>query len=258
MSPNPAAASSSCRLLSSAASRLSSRAARSVCARLTTAPQCGSSASGSSAPLPQSIPYRCTSAGLCASARAPAIARSSCDRPDRGAPAAIRWVKESRARTADCCCWIVGRSTSPNTHAGAPPAGRSCPGERRHYVAQEQARRERRQPRAVRVLDTQPAGGAADLLDQDREVGDLRFADARARPGRAGSGLPSLDQSTGATHGPGGSRRAGARPPCRRPARPGTGRARHGRAGRRPGPGWTGRWSRRPGRRSRRRCRPGR
>ena len=56
------------------------------------------------------------------------MVRSSCERPDCGAPAAMRWVKVSGLRAAGCCSCEAGRSMSPNGHGQLPPAACCCPG----------------------------------------------------------------------------------------------------------------------------------
>ena len=71
-----------------------SRSTLSTSVRETTAPQWGRSASGRSAPFPQSIAYMWRSAGLVLPAADAATVRRRVERPDPGSPATMRWLPE--------------------------------------------------------------------------------------------------------------------------------------------------------------------
>ena len=238
-------------------SRASSRAARSVWVRATTAPQCGRSASGSSAPLPQSMPYRCTSAQLMVQARA---RRRSCAAAGtgrlRGAPAAIRWPKVARSsdRGPLACCGRAGPRcrTGPAAACPAVRAARAAPGRSR-----EQQRRGSAGSHGLcwRGHAAVARSAVPDRLDQHLQVGDLVFLGAACWPGAAARARPGPPS-------PAGPARAAGRWP---PTAPGpaaadpAGLERHQRGMPEPDVRPAGRGlgdvRRRPGRRSRRRSR---
>ena len=119
--------------------------------------------------------------------------RSAVDRPDRGAPAMIRWLPCSRSSSSGTCAWFSGRSSIPNGTAGTRPAGRAGAGAAR--VGRQRVQRDllaqRRQPRAA-VARATPAVAwrLVDRVDQHLQVGlhvrvvlgDLRALDRRAEP----------------------------------------------------------------------------
>ena len=241
MSANPPSASSSWRRLSSAASRPSSRTARSVCVRVTTAPQCGRSVSASSAPLPQSIPYRCRSAQLCGSAsaagdRAQQLRAPAARRPGRHQMA--EGVQAERRRAL----LLAGRQILDPERAvvaaARPPAARA--------PASTGIR--------SRSSSGSGSGGSHGLcwrgnaqpavwprwISSTRTLRSVISSSARClAAGLAGSGLPRScpvhPAPATAARSPRWRRRAAAR----RPGRPGTAPARRARAARRPARAWT-------------------
>ncbi|CAM5271130.1 Serine/threonine-protein kinase PknD [Streptomyces griseomycini] len=128
MSAKPLSANRSWRRDSSPLSRLTSRITRSVWLRPTTAPQCGSRVSAFRAPLPQSMPYRCTSATEWVRASDPAMVRSTWERPLRGAPPIIRWPKVAKSTTTGRRAWSAGRSSTPYGAGGSLPGASATAG----------------------------------------------------------------------------------------------------------------------------------
>ena len=222
--------------------RSAGRRVRSGCAR----PRRRSAAAWSarsSAPLPQSMPYRCRSAQL--SGCGPASRRScagTCERPVRGAPPISRCPKEAKSIDGGPAGLLGGQVLDARTGRAA----RLSRPTRRAHAGTGSPRRRQQQSRAARGShglccggSTQLLVGLPDRLDQDRQVGDLLLRRALggcgwlARPG--GRACRPAD-------GPPRAPAAAARPrraAGRRRGRTGTAPARRARAGRRRGPAWT-------------------
>ena len=186
MSEHPAAASSSCRLPSSAARRLSSRVARSVWERFTTAPQWGKL---------RERPERAVTAVDSVQVQVRAVVAQR-ERPGDGAqqlraPGPRRpgchQVAESPQVQGGGLLLLEERKVGDPVRAGEVAAGLLPAGGGTHDVGEQRRRRERRQPGAGLARHAKPLGGVLDLLDEDLEIGDLLVrALSGGRPGGLG------------------------------------------------------------------------
>ena len=215
-SANPRRPSSSCRSSARDTSRLISRTARSDWVRPTTAPQCGSRASAISAPLPQSMPYRCRSADVgsgqanrrwCAELGA---ARGG-DR--RGREVAAGRVEGRRARRLE-----RGQVLDRPGGRAAGSARRVRVGDRGQPVAREHVR-QRGQPRAVLRRDAEGSLGCGSRRPPRRSV--IRLLALLAGSGRhRGRGRPARLHGTGQASASAAGRSPVSAPGRRPPTRP--------------------------------------
>ena len=234
------------RSTSSTAARAAGRPARPG-SRPTTAPVCGSAASGSSAPLPQSRAYRCRSRAGAARRAPPAMVRSAVDRPLRGAADDVAGGRAPRPNTRGTCACRSGWSSSAH---GRGPRRSPCarrPRRRRPPAASadgDDGVGQRRQPRAAAAAATPAAGRAARIaVDQtDRSVSPSSVGPPAGRSAGPAPAGPTAGHGTGHAERRRARHRAGAPGPARRRrGRPGTASAWSGRcrayaaAGRRSG-----------------------